>query len=157
MVRIALYLDEGGRSVIRSIATLWNGPSSAGTSRQYSGVFLRVHGFVSWHLAHPLTYSSIKALSALVSLKCRSARAMVLWIPGWPASGWSWYRCRIALLLSTSSGKCMRPGSPSMRARQVGVSTVMSWLSCSPLSPPGCERKSTGMCFLPETCCSLKS
>ncbi len=53
-----------GKSVIRTINMYWNGPSPAGTSKHCRGAFL--HGrFVldSWHLAHPLTYCSMKSLS----------------------------------------------------------------------------------------------
>ena len=64
MVRILSNPCDGGRSVMRSIETYWNGPWSTAVSNRWRGAFRRGRlVFDSWHLLHPLTYSLTNSLS----------------------------------------------------------------------------------------------
>src|ERR1700730_9743588 len=60
MVRMASYLPDLGRSVMRSIEIYWNGPFSAWVSKGCRGAFpMLFRTLVSWQVGHPLTYASV--------------------------------------------------------------------------------------------------
>ena len=64
MVRILSNPCEGGRSVMRSMEMYWNGPWSTAVSNHWGGAFRQGKLVLdSWHLLHPLMYSSMNSLS----------------------------------------------------------------------------------------------
>ena len=103
MEKIESKPSDRGRSVIRSIDTYWNGPCSTCVSNLCRGAFLCGRLVLdSWHLEHPLTYSSTNSRSWGPLYDCFTS-SHVFEIPGWPPAGLSWISCNTARLFSMSS------------------------------------------------------
>jgi hypothetical protein len=101
--KIESKLSDTGRLVIKSIDTYWNSPCSTCVSNLCRGAFLCERLVLdSWHLEHPLTYSSTNSLSWGPSYDCFTS-SHVFEIPGWPPAGLLWISCNTARLFSMLS------------------------------------------------------
>ena len=151
MVRIASLPLCVGSSVIRSIATCWNGRASSVVLIQNGGTFaLWVCILFCWHVAHPFMYSMIQSF-----MPFQVVIIHVFWIvsslPGCPAAGWSCIRSMMALFISVVMG-CSEVIVAALYFS--GGMTICCWLSFFPwLTPGGWESASGGMFSLPGMCC----
>jgi hypothetical protein len=103
--RIESKLSDRGRSVIKSMDMYWNGPCSTCVSNLCRGTFLCGRLVLdSWHLEHPLTYSSTNSWSRGPSYDCFMS-SHVFEIPGWPPAGLSWISRNTARLFLMSSSR----------------------------------------------------
>ena len=146
IISMVLKLFDSGKSMIRSIATIWKGPEWGSGVISCSRAFqCVVHDLFSWQVAHLWMYSSANSFIPLL-LYVWARRWVMLAMPGCPASGWSWYNFKISCHALSSSRnwtwvKCVSDSRTISLLLSFPWSTLKGW-----------DRKSAGTWHLPEMC-----
>ena len=149
IISTASYLPLWGKSVIRSMEMLWNGPFSGSVSiRNSAAFFWPVWILFSWQVVHPFMYASMNLLIPL-PWYLHFTSVFVLSIPGCSAVRWSWWWARITHHSVSSIGNSIFMNHMSGRR-------VIPVLSSSPLCSNGLDRKSATLFWWPGQCCRMK-